>query len=212
MEQWYANRDAVMTQAITLKYLNCKPFRDCLAESGGKQLVEGTFSLYWAAGLNIREAHTATTFPGQNRLGELLMELRRAPPISETPTPRTAATAASAAVSAPASASPPPPPPAASAASAANTTPTSASLPPPPPPTSKDLFDFPPLVTTPKPRHASVPSEMNIGAKGKAKQKRKNSSPGDTQPLNKRVSQLLSPEDKQSIKSHFLRISRKPSP
>ena len=75
--QWDAVKVKVMRHIMDLKYSNCIEFRHKLRTSD-KILVETTKNKFWASGLPPKEtAETPSeSWPGQNKLGEILMNLR----------------------------------------------------------------------------------------------------------------------------------------
>ena len=78
IDEWYSTKTKVMRDVIRMKYDSSQDFRNILENSNDKVLVEATSNMYWASGLNPKS--TANTpideWPGENKLGDLLMELR----------------------------------------------------------------------------------------------------------------------------------------
>lgn len=71
--KWNALRDDVMRRALLAKFTQHADLQALLLETDGRYLVEHTRNdSYWGDGANGRKRG-----PGANRLGKLLMELRR---------------------------------------------------------------------------------------------------------------------------------------
>jgi ribA/ribD-fused uncharacterized protein len=92
ISKWESKRVTIMRSILDLKYHSCKEFRDRIQDSGEKLIVEATGSNFWASGLPPRATATqpCDAWPGQNRLGQLLMEMRAVKfgsPSSSKPTP-----------------------------------------------------------------------------------------------------------------------------
>jgi ribA/ribD-fused uncharacterized protein len=78
-EEWNAVKKTVMTELIKSKISSCPEFKMQLINSGTMYLAESTNDLFWASGLN-RKLTSVTwpaNFPGQNTLGNILMDERK---------------------------------------------------------------------------------------------------------------------------------------
>ena len=77
--KWHQSKYDVMRDVLRAKLRCSQLFRDELIKSGDKLLVEARLDDYWGSGLTM--SITATTnpknYPGSNKLGQLLGELRR---------------------------------------------------------------------------------------------------------------------------------------
>ena len=77
--KWHQSKYDVMKDVLRAKLRCSQLFRDELIKSGDKLLVEARLDDYWGSGLTM--SITATTnpknYPGSNKLGQLLGELRR---------------------------------------------------------------------------------------------------------------------------------------
>ena len=78
-EEWTIARVNIMKSLLDEKYNKCPAFRDTLMSSTGI-LVEATDNMYWASGviggISATKETPSNQWPGQNKLGRLLMELR----------------------------------------------------------------------------------------------------------------------------------------
>lgn len=76
--EWIGKTDEVMRMVLRLKAKYCPEFCNALIESEGLVLAEATNNMYWATGLSVYlTMHTQIKrWPGTNKLGQLLMELR----------------------------------------------------------------------------------------------------------------------------------------
>ena len=75
---WEERKLSTMEHILEAKFLGCVQFRRALQSSGRQILGEATENSFWATGLS-PEATDITEpefWPGQNRLGRLLMALR----------------------------------------------------------------------------------------------------------------------------------------
>ena len=75
---WESRKVTIMRSMLDLKFHSCKEFRDRIQDSGDKILVEGTAHKFCASGLPPRAtaSQPIDVWPGENRLGKLLMEIR----------------------------------------------------------------------------------------------------------------------------------------
>ena len=78
ISKWESKKVTIMRSILELKYHSCKEFRDRIQDSGKKLIVEATGHSFWASGLPPRATATqpCDSWPGQNRLGQILMEMR----------------------------------------------------------------------------------------------------------------------------------------
>lgn len=78
--EWDKTRCTVMRQILDLKYDSCEALRQTLCNTKDKVLVEATKNTYWGSGLPPRDTDSChqESWPGRNKLGELLMDLRLA--------------------------------------------------------------------------------------------------------------------------------------
>lgn len=77
---WYDVRVEAMEQILEMKYRQCDRFKEALRASGNKLLVEANkYDKFWGSGLdkNLVFLTDPKQFPGQNQLGQLLMNLRQ---------------------------------------------------------------------------------------------------------------------------------------
>ena len=76
--QWEQNSLPVMQSIVDAKAEQVPEFRQKLLETEGCHLAEATRDKYWASGLSIEDTEKINPkfYPGENRLGHLLMETR----------------------------------------------------------------------------------------------------------------------------------------
>lgn len=76
--RWDDERLNVMRLILALKYNASKDFREKLDISNDRHIVEATQHTFWGSGLPPKDTanHPMDSWPGQNKLGHLLMELR----------------------------------------------------------------------------------------------------------------------------------------
>ena len=76
--KWEDVKVAEMRSVLELKFHTCKEFREKLKNSQDKILVEATNNLFWGSGLPPKATATqpCDAWPGSNRLGQVLMEMR----------------------------------------------------------------------------------------------------------------------------------------
>ena len=84
-DAWMGKRVSIMREALLLKYHSSPEFRTYLEGTKPKVLVEGTHNRFWASGLSRTDTIKAKKFPGSNKLGEMLMDLRNNPPVADPP-------------------------------------------------------------------------------------------------------------------------------
>ena len=79
-DHWKRMALQVMRPTLMVKAQQVAIFRQALRDSGTSILVEATSDRYWGSGLNPPECRQTrpSNWPGENRLGHLLMEVRRA--------------------------------------------------------------------------------------------------------------------------------------
>ena len=77
-KQWEENSVEVMQEIITAKIHQVPEFKDYLLKTGKAYLAEATFDKFWASGLSVENTAKVNPdyFPGSNKLGQLLMDLR----------------------------------------------------------------------------------------------------------------------------------------
>ena len=78
-EEWITAREGVMSSLLESKFERCSEFREVLMGSEEAIIVEATIDSHWASGIPsvYRTEHTPPDdWPGKNKLGQLLMELR----------------------------------------------------------------------------------------------------------------------------------------
>ena len=77
-KSWEEKSISTMYTCLTVKVEQCEKFKQALIESGDSILAEATRNTFWAAGLDpYTLAMTRQQYwPGENKLGELLMKLR----------------------------------------------------------------------------------------------------------------------------------------
>ena len=75
---WERVKEDVMYEILSLKYSTCAEFRSKLLGTKNKAIVEATNNRFWASGLTPSETVNTPkmNWPGENRLGQLLEELR----------------------------------------------------------------------------------------------------------------------------------------
>ena len=76
---WEAKRDAYMYEAVEAKFSQNEYLKRRLLDTGRNVLVEASpYDKYWGAGFGkaSRSIYDPTLWPGENRLGFILMELR----------------------------------------------------------------------------------------------------------------------------------------
>ena len=75
---WENNSLEAMEEIITAKSQQVPEFKDYLMKTGKAYLAEATHDSFWASGLSVENTSKVNPefFPGNNRLGQLLMNLR----------------------------------------------------------------------------------------------------------------------------------------
>ena len=76
---WHKIKCGIMEEILEAKVNSCSEFKQSLTNSLGKRLVEAVKSdIFWSSGLNPQEAYATKPhyYPGQNRLGYLLDQVR----------------------------------------------------------------------------------------------------------------------------------------
>jgi len=75
---WDNDKLGIMRLILNLKYEACAEFREKLLGSMDRCIVESTANLFWASGLPPKATanQPMDSWPGKNKLGHLLMELR----------------------------------------------------------------------------------------------------------------------------------------
>lgn len=79
-DRWNQECEAVMKRALFSKFIQNKLPRDILLQTGTKTLAEANNNdLYWGTGLGLKHDHVLdpNQWKGTNRLGHLLMDLRK---------------------------------------------------------------------------------------------------------------------------------------
>ena len=79
-EEWTTSKQGIMQEILKSKYERCSAFKDYLLGTQDKYLVEATNNTYWASGvpgINQTLDTPRNKWPGQNRLGQMLMNLRK---------------------------------------------------------------------------------------------------------------------------------------
>lgn len=77
-KDWEKKSISTMYKCLEVKALQCTEFKEALIESGNNILVEATSDIFWGAGMDPYTVSITkqTYWPGENRLGDLLMKLR----------------------------------------------------------------------------------------------------------------------------------------
>jgi len=77
-DEWIGIRDEVALEGLTLKFAQHANLSKALKETGDDILVFQDDDLYWGSGMSIPDSRLShpTQWPGKNRLGELLMQIR----------------------------------------------------------------------------------------------------------------------------------------
>lgn len=76
-QTWEEYKDKVMYKVLYYKFKN-PVLRQKLVDTKDAFLVEASpYDRYWGAGVGADDIHSDLKFPGQNKLGELLMNLRK---------------------------------------------------------------------------------------------------------------------------------------
>ena len=78
-EEWVRERERIMTELVVSKSDRCEKFRSALIASEGMLLVEATRHAVYASGISSVEKTLKTPpnqWPGRNRLGLIMMEVR----------------------------------------------------------------------------------------------------------------------------------------
>lgn len=78
-KDWHTIKKHAMKDVLHAKATYCSHFKDTLLDSNGRQLVECTRDLYWSCGLSPNYASNThpTYFPGRNKLGLILEQVRQ---------------------------------------------------------------------------------------------------------------------------------------
>lgn len=76
-QTWEEYKDLIMYKAVYYKFKN-PILRQKLLDTKDAFLVEASpYDRYWGAGVGANNINDSLNFPGQNKLGELLMKLRK---------------------------------------------------------------------------------------------------------------------------------------
>jgi len=76
-ETWESYKDKIMYKALYYKFQNPK-LKQMLLQTGTAYLVEASpYDKYWGAGIMASQISQPDDFPGENKLGHLLMALRQ---------------------------------------------------------------------------------------------------------------------------------------
>ncbi len=75
--EWIEEAIPIMTKCVQAKLEGCPHVRETLVESSGR-LVEATSDIFWGSGLSVEMTRSTLPdyWPGKNRMGEILSELR----------------------------------------------------------------------------------------------------------------------------------------